>query len=286
MTLPDLFESLTVADRSQVILISTTLTSFFTGFLLGIYSIRGYLISPELASERAGNYKDPVESEESDVDEDDTILDHAPNWSNGEDADRRQGLRAPKAKEARQKVGGQEKKTTTATVTSQENKPAARTEELGNPNEECKLVLVVRTDLGMTKGTLSTYYSPMLRSSAAWKLTRSMQKTTGKMAAQCGHATLACYKSLLRESQKKPDGAAAQLLRRWERHGQAKIAVQTKSQDEMLELMGKARSLGVTAEVIADAGRTQIDPGSLTVLGVGPAPKSVVDQITGHLKLL
>lgn len=106
------------------------------------------------------------------------------------------------------------------------------------------------------------------------------------MAAQCGHATLACYKALLRESQKKPDGAAAQLLRRWERHGQAKIAVQTKSQDEMLELMGKARSLGVTAEVIADAGRTQIDPGSLTVLGVGPAPKSVVDQITGHLKLL
>lgn len=62
--------------------------------------------------------------------------------------------------------------------------------------------------------------------------------------------------------------------------------MQTKSQDEMLELMGKARSLGVTAEVIADAGRTQIDPGSLTVLGIGPAPKGVVDKITGHLKLL
>jgi PTH2 family peptidyl-tRNA hydrolase len=62
--------------------------------------------------------------------------------------------------------------------------------------------------------------------------------------------------------------------------------VQVKSEDELLELMGKARSLGVTAEVIQDAGRTQIDPGSLTVLGVGPAPKSVVDKITGHLKLL
>jgi PTH2 family peptidyl-tRNA hydrolase len=62
--------------------------------------------------------------------------------------------------------------------------------------------------------------------------------------------------------------------------------VQIKSEAELLELLGKARSLGVTAEAIADAGRTQIDPGSLTVLGVGPAPKSVVDQITGHLKLL
>lgn len=54
----------------------------------------------------------------------------------------------------------------------------------------------------------------------------------------------------------------------------------------MLELRRKARSLGVTAEVIQDAGRTQIEAGSMTVLGVGPAPKSVVDQITGHLKLL
>lgn len=54
----------------------------------------------------------------------------------------------------------------------------------------------------------------------------------------------------------------------------------------MEELMGKARSLGITAEVIQDAGRTQIDPGSLTVLGVGPAPKSKVDQVTGGLKLL
>lgn len=62
--------------------------------------------------------------------------------------------------------------------------------------------------------------------------------------------------------------------------------MQTKSEEELLELMGKARSLGITAEVVQDAGRTQIDPGSLTVLGVGPAPKSVVDLVTGGLKLL
>jgi PTH2 family peptidyl-tRNA hydrolase len=62
--------------------------------------------------------------------------------------------------------------------------------------------------------------------------------------------------------------------------------VQTKSQDELKTLRSTARAIGVTAEVIQDAGRTQIDPGSLTVLGVGPAPKSLVDTITGHLKLL
>jgi PTH2 family peptidyl-tRNA hydrolase len=62
--------------------------------------------------------------------------------------------------------------------------------------------------------------------------------------------------------------------------------VQVKSQQELLDLMAKARSLGLTAEVIQDAGRTQIEAGSMTVLGVGPAPKSLVDQITGGLKLL
>jgi PTH2 family peptidyl-tRNA hydrolase len=108
----------------------------------------------------------------------------------------------------------------------------------------------------------------------------------GKIAAQCGHATLACYKSLLKAAEKAPGSPASRLLRRWERTGQAKIAVQTKSQDEIMQLMGTARSLGITAEVIADAGRTQIEAGSLTVLGVGPAPKSLVDKVTGHLKLL
>jgi len=108
----------------------------------------------------------------------------------------------------------------------------------------------------------------------------------GKIAAQCGHATLACYKTLSRAAAKDPVSTEAKLLRQWERLGQAKIAVQVKSEDEMLELMGKARSLGVTAEVIQDAGRTQIAASSRTVLGIGPAPKSEVDKITGHLKLL
>jgi PTH2 family peptidyl-tRNA hydrolase len=107
-------------------------------------------------------------------------------------------------------------------------------------------------------------------------------RLAGKIAAQCSHATLACYKSLLRAAQARPQSTDAKILRQWERLGQAKIAVQVKSEDELLELMGRARSLGVTAEVITDAGRTQIASGSRTVLGVGPAPKSIVDTVTGH----
>lgn len=53
-----------------------------------------------------------------------------------------------------------------------------------------------------------------------------------------------------------------------------------------MDLKARARALGLTTEVIADAGRTQIEAGSFTVLGVGPGPKSVIDQVTGGLKLL
>lgn len=104
------------------------------------------------------------------------------------------------------------------------------------------------------------------------------------MAAQCSHATLACFKALSRNSD--PESNDRRILSRWEKYGQAKIAVQIKSQDEMMELRRKARAMGLTAEYIQDAGRTQIEAGSVTVLGVGPAPKSLVDAVTGHLKLL
>ncbi|EHK18350.1 uncharacterized protein TRIVIDRAFT_47283 [Trichoderma virens Gv29-8] len=219
------------AQQTGVIL-TTALASLVTGYMFGIFTARGYLISPALAEERRRYHNDPVESEESDVDEDDTLLDHAPNWANGLDADKRQGL----------KFG--------------ESGAAERKSLMMDSSEECKLVLVVRTDLGMTKG---------------------------KIAAQCSHATLACYKALARADPASPE---RKVLARWERFGQAKIAVQIKSQADMLELRGKARAMGLTAEVIQDAGRTQIEAGSMTVLGVGPGPKSLVDKVTGHLKLL
>lgn len=103
--------------------------------------------------------------------------------------------------------------------------------------------------------------------------------TKGKIAAQCGHAALMCYKAALR--------SAPGLIQRWETMGQTKIAVQNKGgEEELLELQAKAMSLGVVAKIVHDAGRTQIAAGSATVLGLGPAPRSVVDGISGHLKLL
>jgi PTH2 family peptidyl-tRNA hydrolase len=122
-------------------LLSTGIVTFLTGFLLGIYSIQGSFVSPALSEERRRNVSDPVESDESEV-EDDTLLDHAPNWANSTDADKRDGLRQRNPRKT---------KVTEGKLVDVDSTPAAA---LGKPNEECKLVLVVRTDLGMTKGAL------------------------------------------------------------------------------------------------------------------------------------
>ncbi|KAE8441682.1 hypothetical protein EG329_004555 [Mollisiaceae sp. DMI_Dod_QoI] len=220
-------------------LIGTAIIAAVSGYMIGIASSLGFLpipFMPKAAAVRGvSNYDDEEESEEEDIDE--SILDHAPNWANGFEADKRDGLRA------------------TPAAVKKEEKPINIKKEatVQDTGENCKLVLVVRTDLGMTKG---------------------------KIAAQCGHATLACYKRFLKNDPKST------ILRRWEREGQMKVALQIKNEDELEMLQAQAISLGLVAEVIADAGRTQIAAGSHTVLGIGPGPASIIDKVTGGLKLL
>jgi PTH2 family peptidyl-tRNA hydrolase len=116
---------------------------------------------------------------------------------------------------------------------------------------EHKMVLVVRNDLSMGKG---------------------------KIGAQCGHATLGAYKRAVKRS---PAAVAS-----WSRWGQAKICVKVNSEAELLEIEQLANALKLPNYLVADAGRTQIEAGSLTVLAVGPAPVAQINQVTGHLKLL
>jgi len=113
-----------------------------------------------------------------------------------------------------------------------------------------KMVLVVNQELGMGKG---------------------------KIAAQCGHAAVGCYK---RSKQMCPAG-----LRAWERTGCAKIAVKCPTEEEMRTIFESALDKGLPMYLVEDAGRTQIAAGSRTVLGI-LGPTYVFDDLTSHLKLL
>lgn len=123
-------------------------------------------------------------------------------------------------------------------------------EKLADVLEDFKMVLVVRNDLKMGKG---------------------------KIAAQCSHATLGLYKKL--------HNRAPKALNRWEMCGQVKVVVKIESEEEMLALQARAKSIHIPTHIVIDAGRTQIAPNSRTVMAVlGPA--DMVDDVTGGLKLL
>ena len=51
-------------------------------------------------------------------------------------------------------------------------------------------------------------------------------------------------------------------------------------------LYGEARELGLISEMVKDAGRTEIPAGTITLLGIGPGPRRVIDELTGTLPLV
>ena len=112
-------------------------------------------------------------------------------------------------------------------------------------------MLVVRDDLGMS---------------------------VGKTAAQCAHAAVGITQKL--SSSRKG------LLRAWEDCGQPKICVRCNDLEELMELAQNAEKANLPVFVIQDAGRTEVEPGTTTVLAIGPGAKDVVNTVTGHLKLL
>ena len=97
----------------------------------------------------------------------------------------------------------------------------------------------------------------------------------GKIAAQASHASLEAYRNAGFFAKKK-----------WDVIGQKKVVLKAGSEKEMIDLYRKALSMGMKPALIRDAGKTQIEKGSITALGVGPYEDEKLDPIFGKLKLL
>ena len=97
----------------------------------------------------------------------------------------------------------------------------------------------------------------------------------GKIAAQASHASLQAYLNCNRTTAEE-----------WMAEGAKKIAVKVNSERELHEIEKLARKKKIATALIRDAGHTQVAPGTITALGIGPANEDEIDEITGKLKLL
>jgi PTH2 family peptidyl-tRNA hydrolase len=99
----------------------------------------------------------------------------------------------------------------------------------------------------------------------------------GKIAVQVAHAAVMC--ALESRLKAKP------WFDRWLDGGQRKVVVKAPNLPALRDLQSRAEREGLVAVLVQDAGLTEVEPGTMTVLGIGPAPDEVVDKITGQLSL-
>jgi PTH2 family peptidyl-tRNA hydrolase len=102
-----------------------------------------------------------------------------------------------------------------------------------------------------------------------------LKLTKGKLAVQVAHAAVTAS-----------DFADKKERESWIRDGQKKVVLKVATLKDLFLLKEMARREGLSTALITDAGLTQIAPGTITVLGIGPAPVEKLDKVVGKLKLL
>ncbi|SBT31090.1 peptidyl-tRNA hydrolase [Plasmodium ovale wallikeri] len=112
----------------------------------------------------------------------------------------------------------------------------------------------------------------------------------GKICSQCCHACLSVYEKILKRNNQLKNNAntrnALTSFDIWKKTGQKKVVLKISSLEEMFEIEKKAKAQNLITSIIVDAGRTQIEPNTETVIAIEPVPDDVVNKITGQLKLL
>jgi len=102
-----------------------------------------------------------------------------------------------------------------------------------------------------------------------------VKMTCGKKCAQLAHAAVSAYEKADKITKKK-----------WFDEGMKKVALKVHSQKDLYVIKTLAEDAGIPAAIITDAGMTEIPPGTVTALGLGPAKCEDLDKITGDLQLL
>jgi PTH2 family peptidyl-tRNA hydrolase len=104
---------------------------------------------------------------------------------------------------------------------------------------------------------------------------KDLNLSKGKMGAQIGHG---CVEAVLKSDKK--------LVSNWRNLGQKKIVLKVENEKELYKFKEEAKDFGITTALIKDAGMTELKPGTITCLAIGPDTEERIDNITKDLKML
>ena len=107
---------------------------------------------------------------------------------------------------------------------------------------------------------------------------KDLKLSKGKMAAQVAHASL---ESFLRTRKKHPE-----IAKSWLQEGAKKVILLAENEKHLFTLKKEASAKKIQNVLIRDAGLTQLEPGTITCLGIGPFKEKEIDEVTGELKLV
>ncbi len=117
--------------------------------------------------------------------------------------------------------------------------------------EEIKQAILVRKDIDMGKG---------------------------KTAAQVAHASLMSYLNAEKKDKK--------IAEEWLKTGEKKIVLKVDDDKVLKKLFEAFKYKEIPCALVSDAGFTQLPPGTVTALGVGPWKGKDIDNFTSGFKLL
>ena len=124
-----------------------------------------------------------------------------------------------------------------------------------NDNDDLKMVFLVRQDLKMK---------------------------AGKIAAQVAHTAVGLYDDIIFGNNIYQKEA----LDYWVNYGQKKIVLRVPNLEIMINVYKQCKKENIATCLITDAGFTQIEPMTKTVLGIGPDTSEKINKITGTFKLM
>ena len=117
--------------------------------------------------------------------------------------------------------------------------------------------------------------TPLFRWKQCLVVRADLKMSCGKTCAQVAHAAVIAAE--------RADAAARKA---WLHEGQKKVVLKVTGERALYELKTLAEHAGIPAALVQDAGLTEIPPGTVTALGLGPAKTEEIDKLTSNLPLL